>query len=536
MTNKRKLKKRISIFILIFTLIFQTFTPIVTLAFTEFDDSIQITVVERVGDNIVIEGVVSGNPEAQLILEIGHENELITFTESGSFSIQKPVEVFRLADRARLIFGTTEIELMAYLRDLIEESEIDDSEEIKDPEEPIDDSEEQEVIEEPKDDLIDDPTEDSEEEEKVEDPIEDPAGEEIIENPNEDPIEEPIEEEKIKEPIEEPDLENPVNPEDLPKTEEIVDTEEELVDFIPSNPDNLATFDDSPQEYVPDYGIGVESSRMSLMANGTLAPGEVDTESIINSTPNMVNTWDVTLRVYGKDTGKTNDVVLVIDTSGSMSGERLTAAKNAANGFIDTLLGEGGVSGTRIAIVRFAEGSSTVSNFSSNPTTLKNAVNGLGADGGTHTQSGVRRARDLLRNNSTADYKNIVLLSDGEPTYSFALNNPDNYLIPYSGYGGQTGPGAPESAYLTNRVGNGSDLRWRYANPLGNSNDKYYNHGNSAIAEAGFAKDDGYTMYTVAMQAGAIEFGYLKSLMSTDCSYASRGYRHAYIKSNGKSG
>ena len=196
MTNKRKLKKRISIFILIFTLIFQTFTPIVTLAFTEFDDSIQITVVERVGDNIVIEGVVSGNPEAQLILEIGHENELITFTESGSFSIQKPVEVFRLADRARFIFGTTEIELMAYLRDLIEESEIDDSEEIKDPEEPIDDSEEQEVIEEPKDDLIDDPTEgpaedpteDSEEEEKVEDPIEDPAGEEIIENPNEDPI------------------------------------------------------------------------------------------------------------------------------------------------------------------------------------------------------------------------------------------------------------------------------------------------------------------------------------------------------------
>ena len=43
----------------------------------------------------------------------------------------------------------------------------------------------------------------------------------------------------------------------------------------------------------------------------------------------MVNTWDITLRIEGKDKPITSDIILVMDTSRSMSGTRLISAKKA---------------------------------------------------------------------------------------------------------------------------------------------------------------------------------------------------------------
>ncbi len=65
------------------------------------------------------------------------------------------------------------------------------------------------------------------------------------------------------------------------------------------------------------------------------------------------------------------------------------------------------------------------------------------AGGGTFTQAGIRQARILLESpNSTADHKNIVFLSDGEPTYKHAIDkinsnrNPD-YFVQLVVYGTQ---------------------------------------------------------------------------------------------------
>jgi pilin isopeptide linkage protein len=247
-------------------------------------------------------------------------------------------------------------------------------------------------------------------------------------------------------------------------------------------------------------------------------PGEVMTFKEAKAVPGMVNTWDITLRVEGKDEQKTSDIVLVIDRSGSMNdGAKMANAKAAANLFVDRVLDES--LNTRIAVVSFAGDVRLDIDFTNDKTALHNAINGLNANGGTYTQGGVRSANELLAG-SDATMKNIVLLSDGQPTYSTRLYDPDAYLISYPGNGWQTSTEAPASAYdYSSRVGDGTYLYYRYENNFGVSNDKYYNHGNSAIAEAGFAKSAGYTLYTIALDAGPTGTAILNQMASPGKAY-----------------
>ena len=229
----------------------------------------------------------------------------------------------------------------------------------------------------------------------------------------------------------------------------------------------------------------------------------------------VVNEWDVTLRVEADQTKKTSDTILVFDRSNSMNElNRLAHAKAAAIEFINTLLPNGNTT-NRVALISFAGWYTEHLGFvtAANRQALINAINAITADGGTNTQIALHRAM-LLMAGSTADLKNIVLLSDGYPTYSAGMANPDNYLIPY-GSAEETGIGAPESQYQYGsgqRKGTGSSLRNCYEGwPTCN---KYYNHGNSAIAEAGFVKAKGYTLYSVALSAGTEGEAVLRNIAS----------------------
>ena len=228
--------------------------------------------------------------------------------------------------------------------------------------------------------------------------------------------------------------------------------------------------------------------------------------------PNMVNVWDITLRIEGKDKPVRSDVILLIDTSGSMKTgtpkTRMQAAKDAANAFVDALLPSDNI---RIGVVSFAEMASIKQQLTNNATTLETVINNLSATGGTFTQAGVKQAAAML--NTSADHKFIVLLSDGEPTYSYRMSNPDSYLIPY-GNDKETSSNAPESAYLygtNDKIGTGSNMRWQYGSEPGHwegwtwvpGYDKYYNHGNSAIAQAGFAGAAGLNIFTVGLQTNS---------------------------------
>ena len=298
-----------------------------------------------------------------------------------------------------------------------------------------------------------------------------------------------------------------------------------------SNPDHLTgpeegdgTIDENVYPEV-DFGSSPSPSRllsMRLMALPTTdsdhptQPGQVKLSKTATAVDGMVNTWDVTVRVEGKDTTKTSDIVLVIDRSGSMKDRdengisRMKHAKDAAKQFVNTLLPD---DNTHIAIVSFASGAWIKQGLTNDSSALDSAIDGIYADGGTFTQAGIKQAEALLKN-SNADVKNIVLLSDGKPTYSYDIKNPTNYLTNLvngyvdNGYvGGWTGwhydtnTSVPSTEFnYPKAVGEGNSLQtfgeWYRRNRW------YYNHGNSTIAEATIAKNAGYTMWTVAVNAG----------------------------------
>lgn len=148
------------------------------------------------------------------------------------------------------------------------------------------------------------------------------------------------------------------------------------------------------------------------------------------------NTWEVTLGIQGKNYKTTSDVVLVIDNSNSMypsetsKEDRMTKTKAAANAFVDTLLTED--STTRIALVVYNLNETHTGFYTyENKAALKHQIDAIAKSrpeklGGTFTQLGLHTARTLLNSaESTGQNKNIVLLSDGEPTkaYEFVAVN-----------------------------------------------------------------------------------------------------------------
>lgn len=204
-----------------------------------------------------------------------------------------------------------------------------------------------------------------------------------------------------------------------------------------------------------------------------------------------VNMWDITLRIEGRDDETSSDIVLVVDRSGSMNkdasggGSRMDAAKSAAIKFADTLLADESVK-TRIAVVSYSSSVTVDQALTDDREAIVNAINALEAQGGTLTQAGVRQGSALLEN-SDADMQNMVLLSDGEPTYSYNFKNKNQYWIPY-GEHFESSTEIPESEFVySESKGDGDHLRILF-DTTEDGTEYYINHGNSTIAEAGFAK------------------------------------------------
>lgn len=243
------------------------------------------------------------------------------------------------------------------------------------------------------------------------------------------------------------------------------------------------------------------------------------------------NLWEITLGIQGKNFETTSDVVLVIDCSGSMEGDKLTNTRKAAKAFGQKLLTEG--STTRIAIVTFIDEATAYNNGhfygAGELAAFETAVDGATyANGGTNQQAGLHVAQQLL-NTSTAGLKNIVILPDGEATFS----HPFVAAATYSDCGAWTSLGCPRGGSITNIgafapdyttvIGSGSSFTLDYNARVtatcpehgGTTTQKYvYNldgtattksgtdNGVATIWEANQAKAAGTTIYSVALQAG----------------------------------
>lgn len=273
------------------------------------------------------------------------------------------------------------------------------------------------------------------------------------------------------------------------------------------------------------------------------APGSIKLDKDAAAVEGKENLWEITLGIKGKKFETTSDVVLVIDCSGSMEGDKLTNTRKAAKAFGQKLLADG--SSTRIAIVTFIDTAAAYNNGHFYDATELSAFEAAVdkatyAKGGTNQQAGIHKAQELL-NTSSAGLKNIVILSDGEATYSYPFvgGNATIGCIQLFGHRFSGNPkvtswptvatpdystviGTGNSFDLDSNVDYDGNIIWNctckhdettqelygafYYDASGNlvcsNGSMASNNGVATIWEANQAKAAGTTIYSVALQAG----------------------------------
>ncbi len=101
------------------------------------------------------------------------------------------------------------------------------------------------------------------------------------------------------------------------------------------------------------------------------------------------------------------DVLFVIDTSGSMGGEPIARAKEAAKGFLTGL-----VPGDRVALFSFADQVQSVQDYTTDRKAMTDAIDGLVARGNTALYQATANTA-IKVNTSVASRRAVIFLSDG---------------------------------------------------------------------------------------------------------------------------
>ena len=104
------------------------------------------------------------------------------------------------------------------------------------------------------------------------------------------------------------------------------------------------------------------------------------------------------------------DIALVLDVSSSMEGTPLEETKAASVKFIDTILKES----ARIGVITYESEANRIADFSTNREALIKEIENVSEGGSTNIEAGLKEAEKMLED-SNAQKKIIVLMSDGEP-------------------------------------------------------------------------------------------------------------------------
>lgn len=182
-----------------------------------------------------------------------------------------------------------------------------------------------------------------------------------------------------------------------------------------------------------DKTLTAESSVKHYPADGETSDNDANIDYSKTAVKNNDGSYDVTLTIKSK-TSETapgaSAVVLVIDSSGSMSDGKLEKALDAAKSFAESY-GATAKSGRYIAAVEFSNRASSL-NFGTswkpnywldvantdNLKTFKNKIdNWLEADGGTDLAYGLLMTGDRFNDNTVRNISNryAVVLTDGKP-------------------------------------------------------------------------------------------------------------------------
>lgn len=315
---------------------------------------------------------------------------------------------------------------------------------------------------------------------------------------------------------------------------------------------------------LPSFAADEDSTGTGTAATQPVWPaeGSINLSKKAQPVEGQDGLYELTLTIQGKNYKTTSDVVLVIDNSNSMytkkqydsypydyyyvedSSCRMYATKLAAKAFAEKLLD--GESETRIALSVYGTDSRWTTEFynKDSKASLISKIESIApetdsANGGTNQQAGIHVAQQLLASaSSTGKQKNIVILSDGEPTYS----HPFVATATYANCEARMEIGCPRGGNITNIsaftpdynevIGKGNKFTMDYNAVVtatcpkhgGSTAEDYVyaldgtyttkkgtNNGVATIWEANTAKTAGTTIFSVALQAGTNGENTLKS-------------------------
>lgn len=153
-------------------------------------------------------------------------------------------------------------------------------------------------------------------------------------------------------------------------------------------------------------------------------------------------------------------VALVLDRSGSMQGQPMQDAKQAASNFVQLLQDQ-----DRAAVVSFNQFVTTDHAFSSDKNSLTAAISTLQAFGGTAIYDALISTADLIE--PEQGRRAIILLTDGEDTnsqnsFQTALNRVTTVNVPVFTIGLALTPGSPEENILIT-IANDTGGRYFYS-------------------------------------------------------------------------
>jgi len=134
-------------------------------------------------------------------------------------------------------------------------------------------------------------------------------------------------------------------------------------------------------------------------------------ETASGFTTRLINRYGQYIWTKWDDTVASKDIVILLDTSGSMAGKEGTLS-NASAQLIRSI--GGALKKSNICVVEYESTTNVLCDFTTNTYHLADSVSALTASGGTEYATALTRARNLL-SGSTADIPFVIMFSDGEP-------------------------------------------------------------------------------------------------------------------------
>lgn len=237
-------------------------------------------------------------------------------------------------------------------------------------------------------------------------------------------------------------------------------SEQEVLEKFPNA---KVTLDKGVEKVTPEAIQAEYKSEPQTVQSTQRCQGNKNLEINKSAKVNENGTYNITLEAKGEgsiENSKKADIVLVIDSSGSMN-DKIDKVKSAAKNLSKNILNGSNDDQVKISVANFLYNndrnqyykpgsSSTVqTNFTSNLNKINRAIYNINPGGGTNTQDGIWRAQNLLENSRDEANKYVVFFSDGLPWNSrdywgdtgfdiHVKNAQREYYRYFTGYGAPT--------------------------------------------------------------------------------------------------